>query len=111
MKKLIDYMPPMLTNSELIKALTILPQYDDSIRFQSTAQRLIGLNELYDVYLPSDMSLEIYSKLYLALLRSLQKKETHSAVQQSYQNRRDISRGIIGGSDSFTILGQSGIGK
>jgi hypothetical protein len=111
MKKLIDYMPPMLTNAELSKALTILPEYDDSIRHQSVSQRLIELNKLFDIYLPSVMSSEIYSKLFLSLLRSLQKKDTHSAVQQSYQNRRDISRGIIGGSDSFTILGQSGIGK
>ena len=61
------------------------------------------------------MSVEIYSKLYLALVRSLQKKGTQAAVQQSYQNHNTImrreSRGIIGGSDSFSIVGCSGIGK
>lgn len=70
---------------------------------------------LYEIYLPSEMSIEIYSKLYLALLRSLQKKGTNTAVQQSYQNHNAImrreNRGIIGGSDSFSIVGCSGIGK
>lgn len=48
-------------------------------------------------------------------MRSLQKKGTRAAVQQSYQNHNMIiqkeSRGIIGGSDSFSIVGCSGIGK
>ena len=75
----------------------------------------MALSTLYDIYLPSEMSVEIYLKLYLALLRSLQKKGTHAAVQQLYQNHKTImqreSRGIIGGSDSFSIVGCSGIGK
>ena len=61
------------------------------------------------------MSTEIYSKLYLALLRSLQKKGTKEAVRQYYANHEYMngasSNGIIGGSDSFTIIGESGIGK
>ena len=61
------------------------------------------------------MSTEIYSKLYLALLRSVQKKGTKLAVQQQCQNYRAImkqeSSGVMGGSDSFTIIGSSGIGK
>lgn len=75
----------------------------------------MALSALYDIYIPSEMSVEIYSKLYLALVRSLQKKGTQVAVQQSYQNHNAImrreSRGIIGGSDSFSIVGCSGIGK
>ena len=49
------------------------------------------------------------------LLRSLQKKETKTAIRQRYQNHRAISgreySGIMGGADSFTIIGKSGIGK
>ena len=105
------YMPPMLTNNELTKALSILPLYDPSIRNASTSERLIELSRLYDVYLPSPMTEEIYCKLYLALLRSLQKKQTKVATTQGNINRQGISNGIIGGSDSFTILGLSGIGK
>ena len=41
--------------------------------------RLIELSELYRIYIPFPMTTEIYSKLYLALLRSLQKKMTKTA--------------------------------
>lgn len=63
------------------------------------------------------MSQEIYSKLYLSLMRSLQKKRTDPFVMQQQQNnfrmiqKKFYNGGIIGGSDSFSIIGNSGIGK
>jgi hypothetical protein len=105
----VRYMQPMLMGEELTKDLSVLPPYDPSIRDASTSERLIELSRLYDVYLPSPMTEEIYCKLYLALLRSLQKKQTKTAIMQGNLNRKGISNGIIGGSDSFTILGMSGI--
>lgn len=112
---LIRQMPEMLSGKELYERLADIPAYDETIREKSQTERLMALSTLYDIYLPSEMSVEIYSKLYLALLRSLQKKGTHAAVQQSYQNHKIIiqreSRGIIGGSDSFSVVGCSGIGK
>ena len=108
-------MPPMLAGEELVSALTVLPEYDERICKESKAVRLMALSNLYSVYLPSPMSLEIYSKLYLSLLRSLQKKNTTAAVRQRYENNKAIRQqaysGIIGGSDSYTIIGASGIGK
>ena len=112
---LIKQMPEMLSGQELYEKLADIPAYDEEIRGKSQTERLIELSRLYEIYLPSEMSIEIYSKLYLALLRSLQKKGTNTAVQQSYQNHNAImrreNRGIIGGSDSFSIVGCSGIGK
>ena len=112
---LIKQMPEMLSGKELYERLADIPAYDETIREKSQTERLMTLSTLYDIYLPSEMSVEIYSKLYLALLRSLQKKGTYTAVQQLYQNHKTImqreSRGIIGGSDSFSIVGCSGIGK
>lgn len=111
MNNAIKYMPPMFTGEELRQALTVLPSYDATIRNAPTAERLIELNSLYEVYYPSAMSEEIYCKLYLALLRSLQQKESKTAITQGNLNRQGVTNGIIGGSDSFTILGKSGIGK
>lgn len=112
---LIKRMPEMLSGQKLYERLADIPQYDEAILEKSQTERLMALSTLYDIYLPSEMSVEIYSKLYLALVRSLQKKGTQTAVQQSYQNHNAIirreSRGIIGGSDSFSIVGCSGIGK
>lgn len=109
------YLPKMKTGQELIEALTILPDYDVNIRNKPAPARLIALSDLYRIYVPSAMSIEIYNKLYLALLRSLQKKYTKIAVRQQKENYKAIRQqeydSIIGGSDSFTIIGTSGIGK
>ena len=108
-------LPEMKAGNELIEALSIIPEYDESIRKKSQTERLIALSDLYQIYVPSQMSIEIYNKLYLALLRSMQKKGTQLAIQQRNENYKAIQqksyRGILGGSDSFTIIGTSGIGK
>lgn len=113
---MINALPPMLAGEELKEKLKILPLYDRGIRLESQAARLMALNDIYEVYLPSVMSCEIYSKIYLAMLRSLQKKGTNLAVQQRYENYKGMKQqngynGLVGGSDSFTIIGASGIGK
>ena len=76
---LIKQMPEMLSGKELYERLADIPVYDETIREKNQTERLMALSTLYDIYLPSEMSVEIYSKLYLALLRSLQKKGTHAA--------------------------------
>lgn len=115
MNDILKLIPEMKAGDALISALSVLPAYDENIRFQNDAVRLIALSDLYKIYIPSPMTTEIYSKLYLALLRSLQKKMTKTAVIQQNQNHRAIQQqeytGIMGGSDSFTIIGNSGIGK
>lgn len=114
-KEILTFLPEMKSEKELVSAMAILPEYKDSVRNENQAVRLIALLDLYRVYIPSAMSMEIYSKLYLALLRSLQKKGTKMAIKQQYENFRAIKQqeynGIMGGSDSFTIIGTSGIGK
>lgn len=108
-------MPEMKQGQELISSLSVLPEYNEKIRDESQAIRLIALSAIHRIYIPSEMSIEIYSKMYLALLKSLQKKESSIAVKQRYENYKAIQQqsysGILGGSDSFTIIGTSGIGK
>ena len=112
---IIRILPPMRAGEDLFSALEVLPKYDESICTAEVPVRLMALSDLYRIYVPSQMSLEIYSKMYLALLRSLQKKSTKLAVQQKNQNHKAVIQqeysGIMGGSDSFTIIGASGIGK
>lgn len=106
---------PLLSGDTLISQLSVFPSYDADIINKSESERLIALMDIYNLYIPSQMSIEIYSKLYLATLRSLQKKDTKIAIKQRYENYNCINnksyQGIIGGSDSFTIIGTSGIGK
>jgi len=112
---LVKKLPPMLSGRELEQALAIFPEYDPEIVNQSEAVRLIALSDLYRVFVPGQMSKEIYSKLYLALLRSLQKKEDKLAVKQRIENHKATIQqnywGVLGGADSFSIIGCSGIGK
>lgn len=108
-------MPSILSGQDLISTLSVFPEYNDSVRKENQAVRLMALSDLYRLYIPSQMSIEIYSSMYLALLRSMQKKVTKAAIKQPYQNHKAIQnqayRGIMGGADSFTIIGDSGIGK
>lgn len=115
MNDIIRLLPRMKIGEELVSNLTVLPQYDESIQFENEAVRLIALSDLYKIYIPSAMTTEIYSKLYLALLRSVQKKIGKTAVTQRNENYKAVQKqeysGIMGGSDSFTIIGNSSIGK
>ena len=103
----------MLAGDALKNALKVYPAFDDAIAQMPQALRLMRLSQLYDIFVPSRMAEEIYSKLYLAMLRSLPKKETADATAQSYENHRALCglnyRGIIGGADSFPIIGTGGI--
>ena len=112
---IIHILPTMKSGDDLFSALEVLPEYDDTVREAEVPVRLMALSDLYRIYVPCHMSLEIYSKMYLALLGSLQKKGTKMAVQQRNQNHKAVLQqeysGIMGGSDSFTIIGASGIGK
>lgn len=115
LSNVIHILPTMKSGDDLLSSMEVLPEYDESIRSNEAPVRLMALSDLYRIYVPSQMSLEIYSKMYLALLRSLQKKGTKMAVQQRNQNHKAVLQqeysGIMGGSDSFTIIGASGIGK
>ena len=115
MNDVVKFMPEMLIGDELDKKLQILPDYDAGIRNASATERLVALQDLYSVFIPNKMSREIYSKLYLSLLRSMQKKQSILAVRQYNENnkliRQNSYESIIGGSDSFTVIGPSGIGK
>lgn len=115
MNSIINQLAEMKMGKDLISEMSVLPTYNNNIRSENQAVRLIALSDLYDIYLPSEMSTEIYSKLYLALLRSLQKKNGRTATIQRNENNKLIRQqehnGVIGGSDSFTIVGCSGIGK
>ena len=110
-----EIMPEMLTGEKLMERLGEYPFYSSEIRRKDSTERLMSLSDIYDIYIPSQMSVEIYHKLYMGMFRSLQKKESIQAVRQQYENGKGIRgrryQGILGGSDSFTIIGQSGIGK
>jgi len=110
---ILKLIPPMLTGAELHQALAVNPEYDPAIRQASAAERLVALNALYEVYYPFSMSSTIYSKMYLSMIRSLQKKTGKLAVQQRNSNHFGRGQSYFGicNSDSYTLTGASGVGK
>ena len=116
MNKLLEKIPSMLMGDELEQRLTYLPEYDPCICKADAGTRLMELEHLSEIYIPSKMTQEIYSKVYLSMLHSLHKKQSIDAVRQGNLNHRGMQNGykynsILGGSDSFSIIGKSGIGK
>lgn len=113
MTDILKLLPPMLTGAELHHALAVNPDYDPAIRQASAAERLVALNALYEVYYPFSMSSTIYSKMYLSMIRSLQKKTGKLAVQQRNSNHFGKGQSYFGicNSDSYTLTGASGVGK
>lgn len=113
--KIVDYMPPMLTGDALDQALTVLPSYTTQIVEQSQAERLLALNSVYDIFIPTQMTREIYTRIYMAMHRSLQRKDSLECVKQANENYKTRigmqSTSVIGGSDCMSIIGMSGIGK
>lgn len=115
MENLIVQMPKMLMGKELEEAMLSLPPYAPQICNADASTRIMALNDITEIYIPSQMSYEIYSKIYLSMLHSLKKKQTIDAVRQGNQNYRRLQglsyNSVLGGSDSFSIIGPSGIGK
>lgn len=113
-----DLLPTMLSGAELTKALRQLPEAptDDFRRNATQTERLIALSDLYDVFIPNQMAVDIYTKLYISLMRSLSKKQTKIATMQANQNHiathcGTSKLGIMGGVDVFSVTGIGGIGK
>ena len=115
MNDIINQLPKMIMGEDINTEMSILPTYNDNIRKEDTTIRLMALSDLYNIYIPSAMSTEIYCKLYLALIHSLKKKSGITAIYQRNENYKLMQKqpynSIIGGSDSFSIIGCSGIGK
>lgn len=100
MADIIPHIPKMLTNQELVQAMAVYPPYSDTIREADDATRLLALDDIYNIYHPSVLSIEVYNKIYLSLIHSLK-----------LRNSPQLYHGISGGADSFSVLANSGFGK
>ena len=113
--RIVDALPKMILKEALDAELRVLPEYDTSIPEMDAGSRLLALNNVYSLFVPTTMSREIYAKLYAALYRALERKDSLEAVQQSnhiFRVKMGIpSSAVALGSDSLTLIGRSGIGK
>lgn len=111
----IEALPPMLAGKDLIRALASIPPYSDNDRDRSTGERLQLLSSLYEYYQPLSMTIDLYCEVYTALQHcygqySVQ-RET-AALQNDYALMQgNASAASIGGGNSFSVIGVSGLGK
>ena len=115
---IMEKLPTMLTGQELKDALKGDIEHSSEVRNAPIGERLIWLNNIYNFYYPNKMGEEIYTKMYLSMVRSLQKKESRLAIEQRSKNALALKGinmsggfGGISGQDVFSIIGPSGIGK
>ena len=66
--EILSHIPNLMPKRKLFDELYYLSAYDKSICEKTDAERLIALSDIYDIYLPTDMTYEVYTKLYLGLL-------------------------------------------
>ena len=71
-----ELLPKMLFGEDLKNMLQVLPDFDESVRGLDAGTRLLKLMDIYKVFVPQNLSLEIYHKLYMMTVMSLQQKGT-----------------------------------
>lgn len=68
LSNVIRILPTMKSGDDLFSALEVLPEYDDTIRTAEVPVRLMALPDLYRIYVPSQMSLEIYGQYQIEVV-------------------------------------------
>lgn len=111
----VEALPPMLAGQELIRALASVPPYSTSDRDRSTGERLQLLSALYEFYQPLTMTLDLYCEVYNAMQHCYGQytpQREASAFQQGYAAMQGKAvAASIGGGNSFSVVGVSGLGK
>ena len=108
-------LPPMLSGKDLIRALAVIPPYSDSDRDRSTGERLQLLSSLYEFYQPLSMTIDLYCEIYTAMQHCYGQYSVQSEAA-AFQNGYALMHGnalaaSIGGGNSFSVIGVSGLGK
>ena len=111
----VEALPPMLAGQELIRALASVPLYSTSDRDRSTGERLQLLSALYEFYQPLTMTLDLYCEVYNAMQHCYGQytpQREATALQQGYAAMQGKAvAASIGGGNSFSVVGVSGLGK
>ena len=113
MNNIISQLNCYYSGEELLNKLTVLPEYNYAV--STLPERMTALLDIYKIFIPNGTTVDIYNRLYLALLNSLDKKNQLLETALTNDNFRTIKGykryGIIGGIESFKITGAAGLGK
>ena len=113
MNNLVSQLNKYYSGPELLEQLKVLPPYRNDLT--TIPERLMALLDVYKIFIPNQTTIDIYNRLYLSLVNSLDKKNTLLETQLANDNFRSIKGlkryGVIGGMESFRITGTAGLGK
>lgn len=111
----IEALPPMMVGRELASALAFLPAYSPSDRERPAGERLQLLSQLYSIYQPLPMTIELYCQIYSTMLHSYSTYTPITEAAYAHAAYASIRSGAnaasIGGGSSFSLVGVSGLGK
>ena len=111
-----ELMPRMLLGDELEQRMLRFLRYQRNDQSFSKEARLRRLDEIFQVFVPTQMSFDIYHKLYMMCSLSLSQKGTKESIQRLNANHKAIAEkkmlpGTATAASSYSIIGDSGIGK
>lgn len=113
MNNLIKQLNPILVDEQLVNAITIKPEYRTEAK--EKGERLMALLDIYKIFLPNKTTINIYNRLYLSVVSSLEKKDNIEETKILNNNFKVIKGakryGVIGGLESMRITGTAGLGK
>lgn len=111
----VEALPSMLSGRQLIEALAVFPPYSTEDRLRSDGERLQLLSNLYEVYQPLPMTIDLYCQVYNTILHSYSAYTPQGEALYSHCAYSAIHSGTkvasIGGGSSFSLVGVSGLGK
>ena len=89
MENILSQLSPMKNGKELLDQMTVLPAYDPNILEQSSTVRLMALSDLYNIYVPSVMSvLDAVTRFLVGQKIPLQIRRRSRHHESEYSKRR-----------------------
>ena len=88
MNNIISQLNCYYSGEELLNKLTVLPEYNYAV--STLPERMTALLDIYKIFIPNSTTVDIYNRLYLALLNSLDKKNQLLETALTNDNFRTI---------------------
>lgn len=96
-----DKLPPILIGEDLIEKLHKRPLLLDKTRL-TKAERLLHTQDIFEVFVPNNMTVEVYNTLYFLMVQSCKRKEENSPFH-SINNETSLLCALAGMGKTETI--------
>ena len=84
-----DQLNEFLSGETLLKEMMVIPNYRYGL--EKVQDRLVALLDIYKLFIPTLTIVDIYNRLYLSVLCSLEKKDSIEEVKQYNENFKNLN--------------------